>query len=313
MHVRRKNDDAGRGDVESVASLLSHDAVGDSNKRGRKGLMYENIVNLLPPPPVVHHGHCHHPLNPDVNDPHDVAISKDDTDKVKPQLYQYKDLVDGEAIPMNARKPVVTCSGQLGVYGKSGVADPEKFVKVGSGSKLGPSVKKGVVSKPGEEVEKWERPLDKNFVKKLGRPKIKTAANDKDAGKDKRKVVKPKNFLAENKASSSNVVQVNKSEVVKPLVLGVMPEYLKQKRLEERVVEERAMSERSERKSVRKQVRRDNRAEIKELLSALKKRRDGVLVEVRRWEGKEGGIRRRKLLEVEVNMLDADIKKLGGA
>ena len=55
--------------------------------------------------------------------------------------------------------------------GGSGVADPRKFVKRGSGSK-GPVVSDVKVSKPGEEAAKWVRPLAANFVPKMGKPKV---------------------------------------------------------------------------------------------------------------------------------------------
>jgi len=271
-------------------------------------------MNLIPEKePVNEHGqhiHQHSALDPNHNDPYDV-----DPALPKPSMHMYKSAIDGGAIPVNARKPVYTCSGQLGVRGTTGVPDPVNFVKQGSGTKVGPVPTDRVVAtkeitKPGRKAEKWTRPLQEGFKPKMGKPTRAALAAEQPK---EPVVVAKKDFLKDNKTGSVKVVQKNMSKAPAPPVLGKMPSYLKEKRAGERVEFERAETERSERRSVRREQRKLDKQERRDLLTALRKRRNEVLGRLVKFEmkGDRGG--KKQLLDVEIEYLDKDIKRLEAA
>jgi len=208
-------------------------------------------------------------------------------------------------IPLNARKPKYNSVGFMG--GGSGVADPRRFVKCGSGG-IGPTVSKANITKPGIEAKKWTRPLDKDFVPKMGKPKV---TPPKKGGGMEEKIPK-RNFLKDNKAGAVKVVVKNKPEVPKKLALGKQPNYLVERRAQQRFEFEKAESERIVRREERKDRRRMRRKERSELLNALRARRDRCVGLLTRAEIGGGREKIRRKLEIEISWLDKDVARLEG-
>ncbi|GMH50340.1 hypothetical protein TrLO_g13919 [Triparma laevis f. longispina] len=283
--------------------------LGKGEKKEKRKPLHETIQNLL----VVeedfdpdHHRHCQHEHHKEAEHlqrhlgPLDSHGKPQNPSLPKPPMHKSE-------IPKNARKPVHTCVGQLG--GGSGVKDPRHFTKAGSGSK-GPVVGEVVVSKPNEEPTKWTRPLDENFVPKMGKPKPGAPRASGEETVHGAPIPK-RDFMKENKGKAVEVVQKKKSEVPKTLNLGSMPKYLEDRRAKERFEFAKSETERIERRSERKQQRRLERRQRRELLEALTARRQFVLVQMNK--NVNASESRRKRLEVELTYLDKDITKLEGS
>ena len=116
-----------------------------------------------------------------------------------------------------------------------------------------------------------------------------------------------RDFLKDNKTSATKVV-VNETapKLEKREKLGKMPDYLVKRRLKEKFVLDKEEKEEKilKRKAKAKKSLDDKRK--MELLTALKKRRDDVLMkmETSRSENKK------RLMDIEVKALDLDINKL---
>jgi len=136
--------------------------------------------------------------------------------------------------------------GWLGNYGKTAAPDPRKFVRCKSGFQVGQQGKPAVTDyRKGQVADKWTRPLDENFVKKRGRPKVVAKKKEEEGKKENNDpLLRKKNFLQDNKASATKVtIAANGPKLEEKRVLGEMPKYLANRRLKEKF----EVSERSER------------------------------------------------------------------
>jgi len=172
------------------------------------------------------------------------------------------------------------------------------FVKCGSGATSAGRVE---VTEKGVKASKWERPLADNFVPKMGRP-----APTPYVAEEEGELLK-KDFLADNKATATKVV-VSKlgPKLEKKEKLGVMPDYLVKKRLKEKMVFEKEVKKERRVKKKEKEKERLDLGRKEELLEGLRKRREGVLMELEMVRN----MTRRKRIDFEVKWLDKDIKKM---
>jgi archaellum component FlaC len=152
-------------------------------------------------------------------------------------------------------------------------------------------------------VKKWERPLDKNFVPKLGKAEGKPLTGAKASS--------GRNFLKDNKADAITTENKMKGAGKPPIVLelGKMPSYLVNRLAAERFEVASVKEEKRVYKTEKKERRRFEKADRDALLQALQSRLAFCVNLIGRAEMKGDG-KALKMLTKECKALEADIKRL---